>query len=53
MGNKSLIANWIAKCDQELEIKCKVNECQNCKYWKACRKIAELNAKFKNKGYLK
>ena len=53
MGNKSLIANWIAKCDQELEIKCKVNECQNCKYWGMCMTVLLINKRFKDKGYLK
>ena len=53
MENKSLIANWIARCDQEIDVNCQRKDCPKCKYWKVCRKIAELNAKFKDKGYLK
>lgn len=53
MGNKSLIANWIAKCDQEIDKNCEGGICKNCKYWKACLKVIKLNLKFKKKGYLK
>ena len=52
MGNKSLIANWIAKCDQEIDAKC-VAYCGKCKYWEICMKVAMLNSKFKLEGYLK
>ena len=52
MGNKSLIANLIAKCDREIDAKC-VAYCGKCKYWKICTKVMKLNAKFTEKGYLK
>lgn len=53
MENKSLIANCIAKCDQEIEKECKGNSCKKCKYGKICEEVYKLNAKFKEKGYLK
>ena len=53
MGNKSLIANWIAKCEKEVKSKCETNECKNCQFWGICIKISKLNAKFESKGYLK
>ena len=53
MNNNSLVAKWIARCDREIDEKCKRGGCPKCKYWKVCRKIAELNAKFKIRGYNK
>ena len=53
MENKSLIANWIVKCDQELDKKCEGKICKECKYYKACIKVTRLIAEFKRKGYLK
>ena len=53
MRNKSLIANLIAKCDQELDKKCEGKICKECKYYKACIKVTRLIVKFKRKGYLK
>ena len=52
MGNESLIANLIAKCDQELDKKCEGKICKECKYYKACIKVTRLIAKFKRKGYI-
>ena len=52
MENKSLIANWIAKCDREIDAKCEGN-CERCKYSDICYKVIKLNSKFKKKGYLK
>ena len=51
MENKSLIANWIAKCDQEIDAKCRISDCQNCQYSYICEKVFILNLKFKKKGY--
>ena len=53
MGNKSLIANLIAKCEQEIVAKCQTNDCFKCKYCGICLKVAKLSQKFKKKGYLK
>ena len=53
MGNKSLIANLIAKCDQEIDAKCQGCDCPKCKYWEICMKVAMLNSRFKLEGYLK
>ena len=53
MGNKSLIANWIAKCDREIDAKCEGNDCERCKYSDICYKVTKLNSKFKRKGWLK
>ena len=54
MGNKpSLMAKWINKCDREIDKKCQENKCGTCRYEKICRKVAELNYKFKKRGYLK
>lgn len=53
MENKSLIANLIAKCEQEIVAKCQKGNCPKCKYWNMCRKVTKLNEKFKTKGYLK
>ena len=53
MENKSLIANWIAKCDQEIDAKCRIGNCKKCKYWRICVKVETLNQKFIMKGYLK
>ena len=53
MGNKSLIANWIAKCDKELDSNCEGGDCRKCKYYNICLKVIKLNAKFTKRGYLK
>nr|DAP39391.1 MAG TPA: protein of unknown function (UPF0179) [Caudoviricetes sp.] len=53
MGNESLIANLIAKCDQEIDSKCIIGNCEKCKYRRICVKVEILNQKFKMKGYLK
>ena len=49
MENKSLIANWIAKCDREIDVKCEGNDCERCKYSDICYKVTKLNSKFKTK----
>ena len=53
MGNKSLIANWISKCDQGIDAKCKSNDCKKCQYTDICIKVALLYIKFKKREYLK
>ena len=53
MVNKSLIANLIAKCDQEIDAKNEKKICKECKYYKACIKVTRLIAEFKRKRYLK
>ena len=53
MGNKSLIANLIAKCEQEMDAKCRTTQCKKCQYLRICAKVVILNEKFRMKGYLK
>ena len=52
MGNESLIANLIAKCDQEIDAKCRIGNCKKCKYWNICIKVMKLSVEFRRKGYL-
>ena len=53
MGNKSLIANWIAKCNRKIEVKCEGDDCPKCQYVDICMPVYMLNRKFEEKGYLK
>ena len=52
MNKKSLIANWIAKCDREIDKSCQRGNCSKCRYRNICIKVMKLHAKFKREEHL-
>ena len=53
MNKKSLIATWIARCDEEIDEKCKGDGgCSECKYCEICLEVSVLNSEFMEKGYI-
>ena len=53
MNNKSLVAKWISKCEEEMKLKCKNIICKECKYFDVCTNLIMLDTKFKIRGYNK
>ena len=53
MGNKSLIANWIAKCEEERKSVCRKTICEKCKYYDVCVILMRVDTIFRIRGYIK
>ena len=53
MKDKSLIANWIAKCEEDRKTTCKNNICEKCKYSDVCIKLMRIDTVFRIRGYIK
>ena len=53
MENKSLIANLIARCEEERKSVCRKTICEKCKYSDVCIKLMRIDTVFRIRGYIK
>ena len=53
MNKKSLVAEWISKCEKERKKECQNTICEKCKFSDVCIKLMRIDTVFRIRGYIK